>query len=165
MTEKLNYLRFMSYKEFQSYLNGEPIRCHKSWREGEPPMFYFFGVKESSLDDIDLMHVLDIQGYAWIESAMAYDLCYNLEPRYEIAILFKGDGSLEEEEFNKNISCHEHEFKAESYNHLKWLDIRFCSYYGGRGAEIELEIYAPAIASRVESLKERKEFLTMATMP
>lgn len=141
MTEKLNYLRFMSHDEFKAYLNNEPIRCEKSWRDGEAPKFYFFGVEESSLDDIDLMDALGIKGYAWIESGMAFDLCNNEEPRYEIAILFEGDGSLEEEEFDENDSCHEYEFKTENYNHLKWLSIKFCTFYGGRGAQIELENY------------------------
>lgn len=166
MSEKLNYLRFMSYKEFESYWNDEPIRCKKSWREGEAPKFYFFGVKQSNFHELNLFKDLDIKGYYWIESAMAYDLCHNVdELQYEVAIIFEGDGSLEAEEYVENQSLCPNEFKGENYNHLKILDIKYCCYEGGRGAEIELVPFYPLINLKIKQNREALMPIAMAEMP
>lgn len=139
MTEKLNYLRFMSFEELSHYLDDNLEECKNSWRENEPPMFYFFGVEESSLDSIDLGAELG-DGLYWIASSMAYDLCHGVEnPRHEFAVLFHGDGSLQKEEYEDGLSLCENEYKTENYNHLQWLDIKVCNYIGGRQTTIVLE--------------------------
>ena len=139
MMTELNYLRFMSREEYESYKDGSLTLCRKQWREGEIPNFYFFGIKENSLENINLLDALD-NGYYYIEEALAWDVV-NGTSTYDVAVLFQGDNSLEEVHDTdgwgvgwKDVL----QYKIPNYLHLKELEARPCFLTYENGQEVGL---------------------------